>query len=113
MLFVVAAKPVTQTESSKERHPLDLRPAFRNRLALGYIFAYGAHTFELFAYRGWSFAMFVFLGAKAQPALSLSWITTLVSLLTLTGMAASIIGARFCEHFGRHRVITLVEFCLS
>ena len=44
--------------------------------------------------------MFVFLGAKAQPALSLSWITTLVSLLTLTGMAASIIGARFCEHLG-------------
>ena len=108
VLLLVAAKPVTQTESSKERHPLDLRPAFRNRLALGYIFAYGAHTFELFAYRGWSFAMFVFLGAKAQPALSLSWITTLVSLLTLTGMAASIIGARFCEHFGRHRVITLV-----
>jgi MFS family permease len=52
--------------------------------------------------------MFVFLGAKSQPAMSLPMITTLVSLLTLTGMAASIIGARYCQIYGRHRVITLV-----
>ena len=106
--FLIRAKPVPRDDASTKRHPLDLRPAFRNRLALGYIFAYGAHTFELFAYRGWSFAMFVFLGARAQPELSLSLITALVSLLTLTGMAASIIGARYCQLYGRHRVITLV-----
>ncbi|MGB2122092.1 MAG: MFS transporter [Candidatus Puniceispirillaceae bacterium] len=100
--------PAEQPQAEAGRHPLDLRPAFRNRLALGYIFAYGAHTYELFAYRGWSFAMFAYIGATAQPALSLSTVTILVSLLTLTGMAASIIGARYCLAYGRHRVITII-----
>lgn len=108
VMFLVRPQPVQTVDSSPRRHPLDLRPAFRNRVALGYIFAYGAHTYELFAYRGWSFAMFVFLGARSQPAMSLPMITTLVSLLTLTGMAASIIGARYCQMYGSHRVITLV-----
>ena len=107
-LFVKAVPPIEQPHAENRRHPLDLRPAFRNRLALGYIFAYGAHTYELFAYRGWSFAMFAFIGATAQPALSLSVLTILVSLLTLTGMAASIIGARYCLAYGRHRVITII-----
>ena len=108
VMFLVRPQPDQKVDSSPRRHPLDLRPAFRNRVALGYIFAYGAHTYELFAYRGWSFAMFVFLGTRSQPAMSLPMITTLVSLLTLTGMAASIIGARYCQMYGRHRVITLV-----
>ena len=108
LCLVRGAPPAEHPQAEARRHPLDLRPAFRNRLALGYIFAYGAHTYELFAYRGWSFAMFAFIGATAQPALSLSMITTLVSLLTLTGMAASIIGARFCLAYGRHRVIAII-----
>ena len=107
-LLVRAAPPAKGPAAERRRHPLDLRPAFRNRLALGYIFAYGAHTYELFAYRGWSFAMFAFIGATAQPALSLSVVTLLVSLLTLTGMAASIIGARYCLAYGRHRVIAII-----
>ena len=90
------------------RHPLDLRPAFRKPEAMGYIAAYGAHTYELFAYRGWSFALFIFLGSQADPALSVELITILVSLLTLTGMAASIIGAAFCVTYGRHRVIMVI-----
>ena len=89
-----------------------IRSTFGRRSATGrlwgYIFAYGAHTYELFAYRGWSFAMFAFIGATATPALSLSFVTILVSLLTLTGMAASIIGARYCLAYGRRRVITFI-----
>ena len=34
-------------------HPLDFRPVFRNRAALGYIFGYGAHCFELYGMRTW------------------------------------------------------------
>ena len=106
--LIRAAPPAERPQAETRRHPLDLRPAFRNRLALGYIFAYGAHTYELFAYRGWSFAMFAFIGGTATPALSLSVVTILVSLLTLTGMAASIIGARYCLAYGRHRVISII-----
>jgi MFS family permease len=108
ILFGVKGHVPAPRPEAARRHPLDLRPAFRNRPALGYIFAYGAHTYELFAYRGWSFAMFAFIGATATPALSLSFVTILVSLLTLTGMAASIIGARYCLAYGRRRVITFI-----
>ena len=108
VLFGVKGHAPAPRPGAVRRHPLDLRPAFRNRPALGYIFAYGAHTYELFAYRGWSFAMFAFIGATATPALSLSFVTILVSLLTLTGMAASIIGARVCLAYGRRRVITII-----
>jgi MFS family permease len=105
MLFLVRAE--APPEPVRRRHPLDLRPAFRNPQAMSYIVAYGAHTYELFAFRSWSFALFVFLGTRAQPALSLPLITTIVTLMTLSGMVASIIGARFCLTYNRHRVITL------
>ena len=105
-LLVAGVTPERDPPGGARRHPLDLRPAFRKPQAMSYILAYFAHTFELFAYRGWSFALFAFLGARVS--LSLSTITTLVSLLTVTGMAASIIGARYCLRYGRHRVISLV-----
>src|SRR5262245_14533650 len=34
-------------------HPLDFRPVFRNRKALGFILGYGAHCFELYGMRTW------------------------------------------------------------
>ena len=105
-LLVAGVTPERDPAGPARRHPLDLRPAFRKPQAMSYILAYFAHTFELFAYRGWSFALFAFLGASVS--MSLSTITTLVSLLTVTGMAASIIGARYCLRYGRHRVISLV-----
>jgi len=104
-LLVKPKFPARQVDS-RRRHPLDLRPAFRQPVARGYILAYGAHTYELFAFRGWSFALFAFLGAR--HGLSLSLVTALVTLLTLAGMAASIIGGRLCLGNGRHRVITMI-----
>jgi hypothetical protein len=61
----VAPLPATKTK----RHPLDLRPAFRKPVALGYILAYGTHTYELFAFRTWSFRAFgVFRPAAPMAA---------------------------------------------
>ncbi len=49
LLLVRGVPPATRPDAARRRHPLALRPAFRNRQALGYIFAYGAQTYELFA----------------------------------------------------------------
>jgi len=103
---LVRAQPPVARATAHRRHPLDLRPAFRKPAARGYILAYGAHTYELFAFRGWSFALFALIGARS--GLSLSLITALVSVLTLAGMAASIIGGRLCLGRGRHRMIMLI-----
>ncbi|MGC6452706.1 MAG: MFS transporter [Candidatus Puniceispirillaceae bacterium] len=104
--LLVGPRPPVPRPPSQRRHPLDLRPAFRKPAARGYILAYGAHTYELFAFRGWSFALFALIGTRS--GLSLSLITALVTLLALAGMAASILGGRLCLGNGRHRVITLI-----
>ena len=107
MVLVRPERPVLP-EGGKRRHPLDLRPAFKKPVALGYILAYGAHTYELFAYRTWSFAILVFLAGASEGTIGLATITAIVSLITLTGMFSSLVGAALCLRFGRHRVITFI-----
>ena len=109
VLFWVQPCPVMPLPATKtKRHPLDLRPAFRKPVALGYILAYGTHTYELFAFRTWSFALLVFLASRVDGGMGIGAVTTIVSLITVTGMLASLLGARLCLAFGRHRVIALV-----
>ena len=109
VLFQVrACPPAPLPASQKKRHPLDLRPAFRKPVALGYIFAYGTHTYELFAFRTWSFALLVFLAGRTDGGFGIGAVTTIVSLITVTGMLASLLGARICLAYGRHRVIALI-----
>src|SRR5258707_336659 len=45
-------------------HPLDFRPVLRNRTALGYIFGYGAHCFELYGMRPWLGSFWTFISAR-------------------------------------------------
>jgi MFS family permease len=109
VLFWVQPCPVMPLPATKtKRHPLDLRPAFRKPVALGYILAYGTHTYELFAFRTWSFALLVFLASRVDGGMGIGAVTTIVSLITVTGMLASLLGARLCLTFGRHRVIALI-----
>ena len=107
-VFVARQPLVDLPENSPRRHPLDLRPAFKKPVALSYIAAYGAHTYELFAYRTWSFAMLVFLASRMDGGVGIGTITAIVSLITVSGMLASLIGAHLCLRFGRHRVIALI-----
>ena len=92
----------------RKRHPLDLRPAFQKPVAMGYILAYGTHTYELFAYRTWSFALLLFLASQSAGKIGVGMITAIVSLITVTGMIASLVGAGLCLRFGRHRVIASI-----
>ena len=105
--LVDSCKPMRKA-SSELRHPLDFRPVFNRNISLGYIFSYGAHTFELFAYRSWSFALFFYIGSAAQPRMSIGTITAIISSITITGMIASIAGAKIAERHLRHKVISLV-----
>ena len=101
------ASPPAPTNHRK-RHPLDLRPAFRKPVAMGYILAYGTHTYELFAYRTWSFALLLFMASQSAGKIGVGIITAIVSLITVSGMIASLVGASLCLRFGRHRVIASI-----
>jgi MFS family permease len=90
---------------------LDFGPVFRNRPALGYIFAYGAHCFELYGMRTWIVAFWTFVVARSQGTAPLSPIAVSV-LVTILAMPASIFGNEAAIRFGRHRAISIV-MCTS
>ena len=104
--LTIRPAPPAQAENSARRHPLDFRPAFKNKAALGYIFAYGFHNFELFAYRGWLFAYLIFAAGTYQISINAASLSTLISIFAIIGMSASIIGASFCLRYPRARTIS-------
>ncbi len=86
---------------------LDFRPVFANRTALGYIFGYGAHCFELYGMRTWIVAFWGFVAAAAGGATTLGAITVSV-IVTVLSLPASILGNEAALKYGRHRAITIV-----
>jgi predicted MFS family arabinose efflux permease len=87
-------------------HPLDFRPVFRNRAALGYILGYGAHCFELYGMRTWLVTFWTFVAARdANVPLGPIAISVIVTVLSLP---ASVLGNEAALRFGRHRAITAV-----
>jgi MFS family permease len=94
--------PVEPIGSS--RRVLDFRPVLRNRTALGYIFGYGTHCFELYALRTWIVAFWGFVAARNSGSAALSPITVSV-ISSVLAMPASILGNEAAIRFGRHRAI--------
>ena len=116
ILTFIKSIPSKSNSAISTRHPLDFRPVLKKQISMSYILAYGAHTYELFAYRSWCFALFLFIGSKSSQSLSIAVITAIVSLITLTGMIASVLGAKIAERYPRHNFITLIglsTFCVS
>jgi len=88
-------------------HVLDFRPVLRNRAALGYIFGYGAHCFELYGMRTWIVAFWTFVAAQNGGTALLSPVSVSV-IVTLLSMPASLIGNEAALRFGRRRAIAIV-----
>ena len=86
----------------------DPRPVLRNRTAMGYVLAYGAHSWELFALRSWLVAFLAF-SLSLQPAGSFRMEPTLVATLSgLVAVVASVVGAELAVRFGLPRLISTV-----
>ena len=91
-----------------DTHLLDFRPVLRCRAAMGYVLAYTAHNFELFALRSWIVAYLVFALA-AGPGASGAWsATAIAAAINLLGLPSSVLGNELSRHIGRHRTITII-----
>jgi predicted MFS family arabinose efflux permease len=109
-LFALAPRPPARRVAAAAF--LDFRPVLRNREALGYIFAYGAHCYELMAMRAWIVPFIGFVIAR-QPGGTGIWTpTTIATLVTLVGLPASVIGNEGSLCFGR-RATVLTVMCTS
>jgi predicted MFS family arabinose efflux permease len=83
----------------------DLRGVLRNRPALRYIFAYGGHCWELFAFRSWLVALLLFWWKRDGGADPGGVLTSWSAIVTAAGVAASILGAEAALRFGRPRLV--------
>ncbi|MGY4496435.1 putative MFS family arabinose efflux permease [Bradyrhizobium sp. GM24.11] len=86
---------------------LNFAPVLANREALGYIFGYGAHCFELYGIRTWLVGFWTFVIAHQGVP---SWLSPVVMsfCFAVISMPASIVGNEAALRFGRHRAITIV-----
>lgn len=106
--FAVRPKPPETVVQAVRTSFLDFRPALRNRSALGYMLGYAAHCWELFGFRSWMVA-FMFFSLSLQPQINSKLSPqSLVTLILLAGVPASILGNEGALHWGRRRFITIV-----
>jgi MFS family permease len=98
-LLLAPVRPVRS-----ERRLFDFAPVFRNRAALGYIFGYGAHCFELYALRTWIVAFWAYVATHNGGSALLEPMTVSV-IAAVIAMPSSVIGNEAAIRFGRHRAI--------
>lgn len=83
----------------------DFRPVLKNRSAMAYAFAYGMHTLEMSALRGWAVAFLGYVAAVHGVESDLFSPAALVTVLALLGTFASVSGNEAAIRFGRRRLI--------
>jgi MFS family permease len=107
MLVASSGIPVERkpNAAANSRHPLDFRPVLTNRDALSYVLAYGGHSWELFGFRAWLPAYLLFAWTRFGGGAPGSAITNWATVITVTSLPASIIGAEFAIRDTRKRLI--------
>ncbi len=84
---------------------------------MGYILAYGVHSWELFAFRTWLVAFLVFSLSLQNETSSWPAPTIIASLTAIIAVIASIGGNELADKFGRRSMISLflisVDICRS
>jgi len=100
------APAARRTAAIPWRRALDLRPALRNRRALGFNLAYACHGWETFAFRTFLVSFLVFVLASRSEGLPLGLAATdVASLILLLGLPASVLGSELSHYLSRERVI--------
>jgi len=94
--------------SAPDTHLLDFRPVLKCREAMGFVLAYTAHNFELFAMRAWIVSYLVFAAALRPSSESFIAATTIAAAVNLLGMPASVYGNEVARRIGRVRTIIII-----
>tara|TARA_B100000315_G_scaffold244588_1_gene269325 strand:- start:575 stop:1783 length:1209 start_codon:yes stop_codon:yes gene_type:complete len=107
LLVIIAMRPVTPQRPDVETRLLDFRPIFRNKEVMGYVLAYCAHSWELFAMRSWLVAFLVFSLTLQGSAEGTMVPTVVVTLSAFFAMLTSIGGNEVADRFGRRRMVVI------
>jgi MFS family permease len=106
LLAALVLKPQAPEPAAGPRpHLLDFRPVLRNRAAMAYAIAYGAHCWELFGLRAWVVAFLAFVLAREAGGDAVLSATVVATLGSLIGLPTSLFGNELCLRFGRRLVL--------
>jgi MFS family permease len=83
----------------------DFRPVFRNHSAMAYAIAYGIHTLEMSALRGWGVAFLGYVALTTGTDAGLLSPAIIATGLGLIGTFASVAGNEAAIRFGRKRLV--------
>ena len=83
----------------------DFRPVLRNRSAMAYAVAYGLHTLEMAALRGWGVAFLAYVAASTGAGGGFLSPTATLTTLALIGTLASLAGNEAAIRFGRRALV--------
>ncbi len=86
---------------------LDFRPVLRNRPAMGYVWGYACHMWELFGVRNWLVAFLAYCAALAPTDSPLWRPTTVAAVVSLAGLVAGIAGNELALRHGRSRFLVV------
>jgi len=81
---------------------------FRNRRALGYVLAYGAHNWELYTLNSWVVALLVFnlgVGDPLEPWITPTTVGTVIGVLAIPAILG---GGALSTRFGDRRVVSFI-----
>jgi MFS family permease len=111
LLVFLAMQPITPQKPDVKTKLLDFRPVLRNREAMGYVLAYCAHSWELFAMRSWLVAFLAYsltLQGSTEGAIAPTVVATLSAFFA---MITSIGGNELADRFGRRGMV--IVFLIS
>ncbi|MDP7426132.1 MAG: MFS transporter [Rhodospirillales bacterium] len=107
ILVIMAMHPVTTQKPDVETRLLDFRPILRNREVMGYVLAYCAHSWELFAMRSWLVAFLAFSLTLQGSTNGVIAPTVVATLSAFFAMLTSICGNELTDRFGRRRMVVI------
>lgn len=108
IVVLLTVKPHTIVRADGAARLLDFRPVVRNRRAMGFVLAYGAHCWELLGFRSWIVAFLVFSASLQSGGEALWSATAAAAAINLLGVPSSIIGNELAVRFGRRRMAIIV-----
>ena len=88
----------------------DFRPVLANRSAMAYALAYGVHTWELSALRGWAVAFLAFVALHTQTPAGVLAPAAVVTAMSLIGTGMSVVGNELTIRWGRQRLVAVAFF---
>ena len=104
-IIALAVPRRPQPEPAPGATLFDFRPVLRNRSAMAYAVAYGLHTLEMAALRGWGVAFLAYVAASTGAGGGFLSPTATLTTLALIGTLASLAGNEAAIRFGRRALV--------